>query len=93
MPALANDLYQITSISGGKDQTLVLLKSGEILGWGGAGSGRVTPLFVDICSSFKVTDAKPVFVGKLSRCSAISAGFSASLCVSDQQQALIWGFC
>jgi alpha-tubulin suppressor-like RCC1 family protein len=91
--ALASDLYQITSISGGKDQTLVLLKSGEILGWGGAGSGRITPPFVDICSSFKVADAKPVYVGKLSRCSAISAGFGTSLCVSDQQQALIWGFC
>jgi len=91
--ALANDLYQITSISGGKDQTLVLLKSGEILGWGGAGSGRITPPFVDICSSFKVADAKPVFVGKLSRCSDISAGYGVSLGVSDQQQALIWGFC
>jgi hypothetical protein len=76
---LANDSFQVTSISGGKDQTLVLLKSGEVLGWGGAGSGRVTPPFVDICSSFKVTDAKPVFVGKLSRCSDISAGFGVSL--------------
>ena len=93
MSVLVNDSYQITSISGGKDQTLVLLKSGEILAWGGAGSGRITPPFVDICSTFKVADAKPIFVGKLSRCSAISAGFGASLCVSDQQQALIWGFC
>lgn len=90
---LRSDLFQVASISGGKDQTLVLLKSGEILAWGGAGSGRVTPPFVDICSSFKVADAKPVFVGKLSRCSAVSAGFGASLCVSDQRQALIWGFC
>ena len=93
MSAIANDLYQITSISGGKDQTLVLLQSGEILGWGGAGSGRITPPFVDICSSFKVADGKPVFVGKLSRFSDISAGYGVSLSVSDQQQALIWGFC
>ena len=90
---LKSDSFQITSISGGKDQTLALLKSGEILGWGGAGSGRVTPPFVDICSSFKVADAKPVFVGKLSGCSHISAGYGVSLGVSDQQQALIWGFC
>ena len=93
MSQLVNDSFQVTSISGGKDQTLALLKSGEILGWGGAGSGRVTPPFVDICSSFKVADAKPAFVGKLSRCSDISAGFGVSLSISDQQQALIWGFC
>ena len=90
---LQSDLFQVLSISGGKDQTLALLKSGEVLGWGGAGSGRITPPFVDICSSFKVADAKPVFVGKLSRCSDISAGFGVSLGVSDQQQTLIWGFC
>ena len=90
---LANDSFQVTSISGGKDQTLALLKSGEVLGWGGAGSGRVTPPFVDICSSFKAADAKPVFVGKLSRCSNISAGFGVSLVVTEQQQTLIWGFC
>lgn len=93
MPVLANDSFQVASISGGKDQTLVLLKSGEVLGWGGAGSGRVTSPFVDICSSFKAADAKPVFVGKLSRCSHISAGFGASLVVTEQQQTLIWGFC
>ena len=86
------DFYEIITISGGKDQTLALLKSGEILGWGGAGSGRITPPFVDICSSFKVADAKPVFV-KLSRCSDISAGFGVSLGISDQRQAMIWGFC
>ena len=90
---LQGDLFQVASISGGKDQTLVLLKSGEVLGWGGAGSGRVIPPFVDICSSFKVADAKPVFVGKLSRCSDISAGFGVSLGVSEHQQTLIWGFC
>ncbi|CAM3727585.1 RCC1 domain-containing protein [Polynucleobacter arcticus] len=87
------DLFQVISISGGKDQTLALLKSGQVLGWGGAGSGRVMPPFVDICSSFKVADAKPAFVGKPSRCSDISAGFGVSLGVSDQQQSLIWGFC
>lgn len=90
---MQSDLYQVASISGGKDQTLALLKSGEILGWGGVGSGRVPPPFVDICSSFKVADAKPVYVGKLSACSHISAGYGGSLSVSNQQQILIWGFC
>ena len=93
MPSSQNDLFQVTSISGGKDQTLALLKSGEILGWGGAGSGRVTPPFVDICSSFQAADTKPVFVGKQFRCSNISAGYGVSLGVSDQLQTLIWGFC
>jgi len=93
MEVSQKNLYEIIAISGGKEQTIALLKSGEVLGWGGAGSGRVTPPFVDICSSFKAADAKPVFVGKLSRCSNVSAGFGVSLGVSDQQQALIWGFC
>ena len=45
------ELFQVTAISGGKDQTLARLKSGEVLGWGGAGSGRITPFYVDICSN------------------------------------------
>jgi len=90
---LDSNLYELAAISGGKDQTLALLKSGEILGWGGAGSGRVTAAYIDICSSFSEADAKPVFVGKLSACSHISAGYGVSLGVSDQQQTLIWGFC
>ncbi len=91
--SLKSELFEVTSIAAGKDQTLVLLKSGEVLGWGGAGSGRVSPPYVDICSSFKEADAKPVFVGRLSGCSYISAGYGVSLGISDQQQTLIWGFC
>ena len=87
------ELFGVTSIAAGKDQTLVLLKSGEVLGWGGVGSGRITPPYVDICSSFKAADAKLIFVGKLSGCSYISAGYGVSLGVSNQQQTLIWGFC
>ena len=45
------NLYEITAISGGKDQTLVGLSSGEVLGWGGAGCGRIAAGYVDICSN------------------------------------------
>ena len=85
------DLYQVTAISGGKDQTLAHLKSGEVLGWGGAGSGRITPFYVDICSS-RGASTEPVYVGKPSSYSDISAGYGISLGVSSAKT-FIWGFC
>ena len=85
------DLYQVIAISGGKDQTLARLKSGEVLGWGGAGSGRITPFYVDICSS-KGASTEPVYVGKPSSYSDISAGYGISLGVSSAKT-FIWGFC
>jgi alpha-tubulin suppressor-like RCC1 family protein len=85
------DLYEVTAISGGKDQTLAHLKSGEVLGWGGAGSGRITPFYVDICSS-RGASTEPVYVGKPSSYSDISAGYGISLGVSSAKT-FIWGFC
>ena len=90
---LQSDLFEVASISGGKEQTLVILKSGEVLGWGGAGSGHVTSPYVDICSSFQDEGAKPVYISKPSRYSNVSAGYGVSLGISDQRQVLIWGFC
>ncbi len=93
MGSSQKDRYAVNAISAGKDQTLVLLQSGELLGWGGAGCGRFTPLYVDICSASRTTSADPVYITEPSHYSHVSAGYGLSLGVSDQKQAFIWGFC
>jgi len=85
------DLFEITAITAGKDQTLALLKSGEVLGWGGPGSGRYAPPYIDICSSLKESDGKPAYMSKPAHYSDIAAGYGLSLGVSKQQP-FIWGF-
>ena len=90
---IQGDLFQVAAVSGGKDQTLVLLKSGEVLGWGGAGSGRITPPNIDICSSQKNTDSKPVFISYPTKFSNASAGYGASLGISERLKVFVWGFC
>ena len=84
------DLYEISSISAGKEQTLVVLKSGEVLGWGGAGCGRIISGYVDICGS-KGTSSEPVYIAKPTFFSNVSAGNGVSLGISNQQT-FIWGF-
>jgi alpha-tubulin suppressor-like RCC1 family protein len=93
MAAGQKDRYAVSAISGGKDHTLVLLQSGELLGWGGAGCGRLTPLYVDICSTSRSSSASPVYITEPARFSHVSAGHGLSLGVSEQKQAFIWGFC
>ena len=85
------DLFEITAITAGKDQTLALLKSGEVLGWGGPGSGRYVPPYIDICSSLKGSDGKPAYISKPAHYSDIAAGYGLSLGISKQQP-FIWGF-
>ena len=85
------DLYEISAISGGKNQTLAVLKSGEVLGWGGAGSGRITVGYIDICGS-RAPSKEPVYIAKPSLYSNVSAGNGVSLGISNQQT-YIWGFC
>ena len=85
------DLFEITAIAAGKDQTLALLKSGEVLGWGGSGSGRYAPPYIDICSSLKGSDGKPAYISKPAHYSNIAAGYGLSLGVSKKQP-FIWGF-
>ncbi|MBU3630700.1 hypothetical protein [Polynucleobacter sp. AP-Melu-500A-A1] len=85
------DLYEITAISGGKTQTLAVLKSGEVLGWGAAGSGRITEGYVDICST-RGPSTEPVFIAKPSQYSSVCAGYGATLGISNNQT-YIWGFC
>ena len=88
---IPTDLFEITAITAGKDQTLALLKSGEVLGWGGPGSGRYAPPYIDICSALKGSDGKPVYISKPTHYSDIAAGYGLSLGVSYQQP-FIWGF-
>jgi alpha-tubulin suppressor-like RCC1 family protein len=83
--------FNIRAVSAGKSQTLALLMSGEVLGWGGAGSGRYNPGYVDICSTPK-SDGKPVYVGASLRLSCLSAGYGVSLGASTQQELLVWGW-
>jgi alpha-tubulin suppressor-like RCC1 family protein len=85
------DFFEITAICGGKDQSIALLKSGDVLGWGGAGSGRVSPPNQDICSN-KSPNAGAVYVGQPSHFSNVSGGHGVSLGVSNKQP-LIWGYC
>ena len=84
-------MYALAAISGGKDQTLARLESGEVLGWGGAGSGRIRSVYTDICSSTRNTETKPVYIAQLTRWTDVSAGFGASLGLSDRGQVWIWG--
>ena len=81
----------IRAVSAGKSQTLALLRSGEVLGWGGAGSGRYSPGYVDICSTPKA-DGKPVYVGSSLKLSCVSAGYGVSLGVSTQHELVVWGW-
>jgi alpha-tubulin suppressor-like RCC1 family protein len=83
--------YKISAVSAGKSQTLALLHTGEVLGWGGAGSGRYSQESVDICSS-RTANQEPVYVGQSEHFSAVSAGYGVSLGVSTQQELLVWGW-
>ncbi len=83
--------YKISAVSAGKSQTLALLHTGEVLGWGGAGSGRYSSENVDICSTGSA-NRDPVYVGQSARFSFVSAGYGASLGVSAQQELIAWGW-
>ena len=83
--------YKISAVSAGKSQTLALLHTGEVLGWGGAGSGRYSLENVDICSTGSA-NKDPVYVGQSARFSFVSAGYGVSLGVSAKQELLVWGW-
>ena len=67
------------------------LHTGEVLGWGGAGSGRYLPENIDICSTRTAT-REPIYVGQSARFNSVSAGYGVSLGVSTQQELLVWGW-
>jgi alpha-tubulin suppressor-like RCC1 family protein len=90
--------YKISAVSAGKSQTLALLQTGEVLGWGGAGSGRYSPDNVDICGP-QSGNREPVYVGKSASFTSISAvfsdisaGYGVSVGVSTQKKLIVWGW-
>ena len=83
--------YKISAVSAGKSHTLALLHTGEVLGWGGAGSGRYSSENVDICSTGSA-NRDPVYVGQSARFSFVSAGYGVSLGLSAKQELLVWGW-
>jgi alpha-tubulin suppressor-like RCC1 family protein len=83
--------FNIRAVNAGKSQTLALLQTGEVLGWGGAGSGRYSPGNVDICSPRR-SNLEPVFVGQSERFSATSAGYGVSLGITTKKELLVWGW-
>jgi alpha-tubulin suppressor-like RCC1 family protein len=83
--------YKISAVSAGKSQTLALLHTGEVLGWGAAGSGRYSSENVDICSTGSA-NRDPVYVGQSARFSFLSAGYGVSLGVSAKQELFVWGW-
>lgn len=83
--------YKISAVSAGKSQSLALLHTGEVLGWGGAGSGRYSSENVDICSTGSA-NREPVYVGQSARFSVLSAGYGVSLGLSAKQELLVWGW-
>ncbi len=83
--------FNILAIDAGKSQTLALLQNGEVLGWGGAGSGRYSPGNIDICSPRR-SNRDPVFVGQSERFSTTSAGYGVSLGVTTKNEVLVWGW-
>ena len=83
--------YNIRAVKAGKSQTLALLQTGEVLGWGGAGGGRYSPGNVDICSTL-ISNRDPVYVGQSERFSSTSAGYGVSLGVTTKNELLVWGW-
>jgi alpha-tubulin suppressor-like RCC1 family protein len=83
--------YNIRAVNAGKSQTLALLQTGEVLGWGGAGGGRYSPGNIDICSPL-ISNREPVYVGQSERFSATSAGYGVSLGVTTKSELLVWGW-
>lgn len=91
MGTIQNNFHEITAIFGGKDQSLALLNSKNVLGWGGAGSGRRPPPNQDICSNKSPSTGAVYVGGGLSQYSNVYAGYGISLGVTDGQPC-IWGF-
>src|SRR6516165_6401834 len=69
--------YHVASISCGRDHTLALLASGNVIGWGGDGSGRVAATTPEYCSTAYGPE-RPVEVKLASPLTSIAAGYGVS---------------
>ena len=83
--------FNIRAVNAGKSQTLALLQTGEVLGWGGAGSGRYSSGNIDICSPRR-SNLEPIYVGQSERFSSTSAGYGVSLGITTKKELLVWGW-
>ena len=54
--------YDVAAISCGRDQTLALLASGKVIGWGGDGSGRIPSGDPEYCTTPAPTRAVEVLL-------------------------------
>lgn len=84
---MAPSRSKVIAIASGRDQSLVLLPNGEVLAWGGAGSGREEA--PEMCSSRPAAAAVIPNVGVPFR--SISACQGTSLGIDAQGGAWVWG--
>jgi alpha-tubulin suppressor-like RCC1 family protein len=82
IPKLEEELktkLEVVSISGGDLFALALLKTGEVIGWGGNGYGDLGGTSSEECNNGTSCSKTPKLVGGLSEVGAVSAGRSFSL--------------
>jgi len=81
--------YDVSAIDCGRDQTLALLASGKVIGWGGDGSGRVPSGQPEYCTTPAPTH--PVEVLSREALTSIAAGHGMSLGVTARREVTMWG--
>lgn len=85
-----NPHRKFAAFSCGRDHTLALLDSGEVLGWGGDGSGRSPSGTQQYCSSPQA-QTQAVGVTLSQKVVAVAAGYGVSLAITEANQLAIWG--
>src|SRR3982751_6637589 len=83
------DRYDVSAISCGRDQTLALLASGKVIGWGGDGSGRIPSSDPEYCTTPAPTRAVELLSRDFVR--TIAAGDGLSLAVTQRRGVTAWG--
>ena len=81
--------YDVAAVSCGRDQTLALLASGKVIGWGGDGSGRIPSGDPEYCTTPAPTRAVEVLLRE--PLAAVTAGAGVSLGITARREVTIWG--